>query len=289
MPLACTALESESRFSSPKNLGTLQTRQRYYLEVFTKEMKLLDNPYFTGYSQSTRNLIMASYAIYLLAGQNLVCRTIKSGTVKQYLSAVTKLFTSMDVMDPCLDKYVHTNRFLKAVYKEATHWESMPNRAEPLTMDMVQFFITQAKSASFTSSDSAIANWAILGLHTGYRISEFGQTHSGIHLPAVKGTKITTNVDGTAKAFIPEDFTFYSKKRSLQPIKKISSLSRIHTADICFRFQKNLDNDQIITLARNYKHPDMCPVQAMLRICRKGHYPPSATRLASGHLFTYQG
>ena len=163
---------------------------------------------------------MASYAIYLLAGENLVCRTIKSGTVKQYVSAVTKMFTSADVMDPCLDKYGHTNRFLKAVYKEATRWEAMPNRAEPVTMDMVQFFITQAKSASFTSRDSAIADWAILGLHTGFRISEFGQTHSGIHLPAVKGTKITTNVDGTAKAFIPEDFTFYSKKRSLQPIKK---------------------------------------------------------------------
>ena len=230
-------------------------------------MEFQDNPFLSGFSQVTRNLIMAAYAIFLISGQNLVCRTIRSGTVKQYLSAVTKLFTNADIMDPCLDKYGTTNKYLKAVYKEAVRWESIPNRAEPLTIEMVQYFVSQAKSTSFLSADAALADWTVLGLHTGFRISEFGQTHSGIYMSVKGSTKITTNIDGTAKAFIMTDFTFHTKKRRLQPSKKIGSLPTTHTADIKFRFQKNLDNGQVITLARNYKHPDMCPVQAMLRIC----------------------
>ena len=81
---------------------------------------------------------MASYATYLLSGQTLLCCSIKVGTAKAYLKAVSDLFTTRDYFDPCIDKFGTRSSYLQAVYSEAKRWESMPNRQEGITIEMVE-------------------------------------------------------------------------------------------------------------------------------------------------------
>ena len=100
-------------------------------------MHLGNNPYLTGYSQHTKNLIMAAYAIYLLSGKNILCLTLKVGTVKRYIAAVAKLFTDQDVLNPTINKHGAELEYLTGVFREAQRWEFIPNRAEAMSLDMV--------------------------------------------------------------------------------------------------------------------------------------------------------
>ena len=99
----------------------------------------------------------------------------------------------------------------------------MPNRQEGITIEMVEYFIDIAKYDHPDSFSSALADWMILGLQGGFCLTEYAQDSSRIFLPI--SSAITKNIDGTAKAFLHSDFTFYGKHR--RPITKYSISSII--------------------------------------------------------------
>ena len=101
---------------------------------------------------------MASYATFLFTGQTLLCKSILSATVKQYLKAVADLFVQQDLFNPLLTKRGCKSQLVQAVTHEAKRWESVPNRREPLTIPMGQSLVDQAASSSPDSAASAISD-----------------------------------------------------------------------------------------------------------------------------------
>ena len=215
---------------------------------------------------------MACFASFLLIGHTLLCKSIKVGTVKKYLLAVKDFFIDHNQWDPCIVKHGTTAPVLTSVYKEGQRWESMPNRQEPITMEIMRFLISQASTSHQDSPEAAIADWCITGSQSGFRCSEWAQPHSSKSLPL--SATITKNVDGSATAFLAEDFILLNKHK--RPL--VFSLSLDHTkvfyCSTKWRYQKNGDNGQIITYARNDEDPEMCYISAILRILTR------ATRLA---------
>ena len=225
---------------------------------------LTTNPLLTKVTQEDRNLIMACYATFLLMGNTLLCNSIAVDTVKKYMLAVKDFFIDNNQWDPCITKQGKTASVLTSVYREGKRWESMPNRQEPLTIEMTQHLISKAKSSYHDSPEAAIADWSIVGLQSGPRSSEWCQSNSKQILPITANFK--KNVDGSATAFIAGDFVLKNKHK--RPIFLTPSLDHTTVAFVStrWRYQKNGDNGQIITYARNLDNPELCYVSAVIRI-----------------------
>lgn len=88
MPLARTTLNARSRCTSTKNLGTHESRKKFYLNNFVPKAKLTPNPLFINITQEDNYLVMACYATHLLAGNTLLYKSIKAATAKLYIKAV---------------------------------------------------------------------------------------------------------------------------------------------------------------------------------------------------------
>ena len=222
------------------------------------------NPLLLGYSHDTKNKVMISYAMYLLTGQTLLVKSIKVATVKLYVKAVVDYFTSKDQFNPTLTTKGEQLVKLEDLYKEGIRWEKMPNRSEPLTPEMVQYLVEYGSNFHPNSAPSAYADWAVLSLQTGFRISEYAQTHSAQYKSL--SSKVALNIDGTSRAFIASDFKFLGHQR-----RPLSNNTR-HLAEfvyITWRFQKNGVNGEEIPFARNTIKPLFCPVRAAFRIIQR--------------------
>ena len=264
LPLARTALNARARCSSAKNLRTHESRKKFYRQKFVVAHNLTTNPLLVKVTQEDRNLIMACYATFLLMGNTLLCNSIAVDTVKKYMLAVKDYFIDNNQWDPCITKQGKIAPILTSVYREGKRWESMPNRQEPLTVEMTQYLILNAKSAHQDSPAAAMADWSTMGLQAGPRSSEWCQSHSKIFLPII--SPIQTNVDGSATAFIAGDFVLKNKHK--RPVLFTPSLdqSTVVFVSTRWRYQKNGDNGQIITYAKKLDTPELCYVSAVIRI-----------------------
>ena len=207
---------------------------------------------------------MISYALFLLTGHTLLAKSIRVATVKLYLKAVTDYFGEHRQFNPTLDEKGNKLEVLESVYREGSRWEKMPNRAEPLTPDMVQFLVDSSSTSHPDSAISAYADWAVLSLQTGFRISEYAQSHSALHMPLT--SEVSLNIDGSVKAFIATDFKFLGTQRRPLARNKRHSASFVY---ITWRFQKNGQNGEEIPFSKNTKHSVFCPVQAAYRIVKR--------------------
>ena len=52
----------------------------------------------------------------------------------------------------------------------------MPNHREPVTNDMIEFVLEQAKTYPVDSLTSALVDWLVLGEYTGAHLGEWAQT-----------------------------------------------------------------------------------------------------------------
>ena len=81
---------TRTRFMSTKDAGTLRSKQAHFFK-FLKDMKLDTNVALQWFTQIVHNIIMACYTAHLASGQTLLCRNIKTLTIKKYLKAATNL------------------------------------------------------------------------------------------------------------------------------------------------------------------------------------------------------
>ena len=112
---------------------------------------------------------------------------------------------------------------------------------------------------------SVLANWFTMGMWAGFRKSEWAQD-SGL----LKSSKeVSKYVDGSSKAFTLTDFTFRGAKGG--PITRLtpSSLNRAAMVDITWRFQKNNDNGQAITYAKDTESSGDCFIAATIAVVRQ--------------------
>ena len=88
---------------------------------------------------------MACYTAHLAVGNTIYCKTIKSGTIKRYLAAAAEFSIPAQMMNPCLNIMGKESAYIRDILSESRRWESIPNRREPLTKEMVQYIIDKGK------------------------------------------------------------------------------------------------------------------------------------------------
>lgn len=206
---------------------------------------------------------MACYAASLAHGNNLLCKTIKSSTITKYLNAVSKLYLAKGLVDPCQHAITkQQSYFIRNILLEQKRWELMPNRREPLTWEMVDHIHASSSQHSPLSLHKALEDWLILGMHAGFRLSEWAQACSRL-----RSTKdIARNKDSTPTAFTLADFSFMNENS--QRLDSVPNLADETPAfvNIRWRVQKNNNNGEVLTFAKNDVHIHHCPVRACLRI-----------------------
>ena len=173
-PLLRVVGGTRTRTLSSKDAGTLYSRQKHFIN-FIKEKEVGNNVALTGFTLNVRNIIMACYTAYLASEATLLCKTIKSDTIKRYLSVASELSAPAQMMNPTLDLMGNLSVFIKDIIHEAKRWESMPNRREPLTKEMIEYIIDKGENSKKTNPDnlySAMGDWLVLGKQTGFKRKE---------------------------------------------------------------------------------------------------------------------
>ena len=86
--------------------------------------------------------------------------------------------------DPAKNLQGIRSPYIEAVLKEHLRWETVPNRREPLTYDMVDYAYMSLRTSMIQdtnflpdSLEECICDWLILGMQTGARLSEWCQDH----------------------------------------------------------------------------------------------------------------
>ena len=214
-----------------------------------------------GFTLNVRNIIMSCYTAYLASGATLLCKTIKVDTIKRYLSAAAELSIPAQMVNPCLDLMGKTSVYIRNILYEARRWESMPNRREPVTKQMTEYIIEKGKRLNKTNPDNiytSLGNWLVLGQQAGFRRKEWAQDRT--HLKKYKDYQ--RNIDGSAAAFILKDFEFRGTNNKRIDNSKDKDIKKSKTVNIEWRYQKNLDNGQKITYAKDNKCKKHCFIEA---------------------------
>ena len=101
-----------------------------------------------------------------------------------------------------------------------------------------------------------------MGLQTGARRQEWAQDRTALK----QDDLIHLNVDGSPTAFTESDFEYRGHDGICLPTDSLPSLDIISTVRVTWRYQKNMDNGQVITYAKDSAFPKLCAVAASHRI-----------------------
>eukprot|EP00957_Ditylum_brightwellii_P023294 1757842-Ditylum_brightwellii.AAC.1 len=120
---------------------------------------------------------MAMYASYLALGHTLLVKSIKATTMMRYLKAAALLCEPGMLVSPLVSCCSKKSAWVEAIISEQRRWESMSNRQEPLTVDMILHVCNLATRQGEDSLMEALRDWLIIGIYTGNRKSEWVQEH----------------------------------------------------------------------------------------------------------------
>jgi hypothetical protein len=221
--------------------------------------------------------LFAMYSVHLGMGHSLLCKTIKEGTIRKYLNeaALRVLETrqtyklrhpqaQLSWYHPCRNH--GASRFAPAIQlclDEIKRWEQMPNRREPLTVDMIYYQQSRCRSATPFSEDNVMFDFLVVGIFAGLRLGEWAQHDHVRHL-----SQIRRNIDGTPAAFIITDLEFYGhNKRCMTRSDALSTPDLVLQVDVRWRFQKNGEINQKKSFVRvGVRGTILCGISAWLRI-----------------------
>lgn len=208
-----------------------------------------------------RDYIAACYTYHLTSGHTLKNLKISSTTIKHYLQAANicrrpnPIYNTIKLSYPPL---------LQDVLDEYHRWESIPNRREPITMTMLEFFYSIAQQSPPHSFEASLFDWLLIGMQAGFRKSEWLQDSSTLK----KGRFQLNKQDKLPKAFIASDFSFAYTPPSERNHNHLS-YSGPTLLIIKWRYQKNNQNGQQIKFAHNFDKPHLSVVLAAQRIIKR--------------------
>jgi len=217
-----------------------------------------------------QDFISACYTYFLTTGNTIKKLQISSTTIKNYLQAANickrpnPLYNTIKLSYPPL---------VQDILDEYHRWESVPNRREPITMTMLEFFYNIAQRSPPHSFEAALFDWLLIGMQAGFRKTEWLQDSSTLK----KNSFALNQQDGSVKAFIASDFSFAYTPPSERNNTHLSYSGPTQLI-IRWRFQKNNQNGQQIRFAHNFEKPHFSVVSAAQRILERAklfHVPPS--------------
>jgi hypothetical protein len=192
--------------------------------------------------------------------------------------------------------------FILELASQRRAWQTPRDKKEAITLAMLEkrqelvLAEWNKNQASFLSRPSAVHAFVCLGLFTGSRVGEYGQTKSKRgHFNTIPISADAGDWAGMPIAFIRSDFTFWSEngkeiaQTNLERVRK-----EANEVYIRFRYDKSLNNFTIRKFKRT-GHDFLCPVLASAIIILRANmlkvpsnHPIGAFRLKSkesGHVF----
>jgi hypothetical protein len=225
-------------------------------------------------------------------------------TIRGYMTSAAeawKALTGMTVPlyeDPKDGERAKLKPIVADILSQHRNWKPTKQKREPYTFAMFQalndFLCTSISidGSVFLQERWAIFDWTRLGIFTGSRLAEYGQSKPtpGALFATVPWTTHAGEWAGTPLAFIRDDFTFYDDKfvQLLQSEATQDSPPRVaHSVFIRFRFDKSPTNFSIRKF-RRISGTFLCPVKATISILRRadmlgipGDFPIGAFRMPS--------
>ena len=160
-------------------------------------------------------------------------------------------------------------RSFQSIYKELEHWETVPNRREPHTLEMLHDHQAQVacEGSHQDSLLAALADWFKVGLFAGLRKSEWAQDagNSDIRCPQL-------DVKNGTRAFCLCDIHFESQTRRRYSAIDCLSAPANETVVKCwitFRTQKNGEHGEEHLFTRNKSGSGKCFIAAMEQIIQR--------------------
>ena len=247
-------------------------------------------------------------------GKNLASSdTLTDGTLHNYVQAGNAwLQVQFGIEAPIYDptcKPGSSNRrlhpYLGEILAQRRIWTEGKPKKEPCTgeiFDSMAHLIPTDRGVApqqlALGKHAAVYDWSRLGLFTGSRLGEYGQSK------VPKGCKWTPlpNSDdvplewrGKPLAFIRSDFTFYTKDHILvEHSDALSDPARVEYVHFRFRYDKSKFNF-IIRKFRRIRASHLCPVDAALNILARaaalkiGDFEPLGAFLANGRIHCIEG
>lgn len=167
--------------------------------------------------------------------------------------------------------------FLAAIYAKARAFETMPNRREPVSSNMIKVII-KARGSQIRSVAYALTDFQILGYYAGLSLSKYAQPSA---------TAITLTKDKRMpKAFLLYDIIFhgFGMTHRTKPQTQYLIPHAVNLTQARFREQKNGNHGKKVLFTAHSHEPDICPVHLMLRILsqaqRLGRSPSSPIGVA---------
>ena len=160
---------------------------------------------------------------------------IKSDTIKRCLKVAAELSAPAQMMNPTLDLMGNLSVFIKDIIHEAKRWESMPNRREHLTKEMIEYIIDKGEKSEKTNPDnfySVMGDWLMLGKQTGFRRKEWAQDRTYLH----KYKDFQRNVDGSSAAFILTDMEFRAQKNKRINNNSLVEINEANSVNLKWRY-----------------------------------------------------
>jgi hypothetical protein len=143
----------------------------------------------------------------------------------------------------------------------------MPNRREPLTIDMIYHQQRKCSVTTPHSVDQVMYDFEVVGIFAGIRLGEWAQSDHVRRLDQIR-----RNIDGTPTAFTIEDLEFFGKnKRRMSLEDALQRPDFVFQIDTCWRFQKNGEIKQKKSFVRLSRHgtSTLCGVSAWLCIATR--------------------
>ena len=232
-------------------------------------------------------MIFAMYVIFLGMGHLLLCKSIKSDTIRCYLSVVAK---EIQCQREAFARQ-HPERTLSWFYPLRPHgsttlapeisvcldkikcWEDMQDRHEPLTVEMIHHQHSLCLPSTPFSVDHAMRNWFVTGIYASFCLSEWAQED---HICSRAQVKLTQEGDPTA--FLISDLEFFGQFQCCCTLTgALCHPYLVQQVDLRWRYQKNqMKNEKktFICIHRSShmgSSPTLCAVSAWLCIVQWWH------------------
>lgn len=225
--------------------------------------------------------VLAVYLSALKTGQNLTGKHLMADTIRAYIMAAHLVLEVIQQRPINIyDRRGNLAPYLSEQITMCVNWEQKTRRKEPYSMEMFEWLHTDVhtqkdQTLSHLGPRWAVYDWQRLGIFTGSRISEYGQTKvpKGARFSTVPNTVEAGSWAGKPIAFIRDDFRFYdSGEREITGVNIFAAHANLtlEYLEVCFRFDKSKNNFTY----RKYRrtgHPIFCPVDAAISILRRAH------------------
>jgi hypothetical protein len=233
-------------------------------------------------------VLLGTFLREVKAGHNMVQSVaLKAQTLTNYLSSAhaylqVALARPVNIYDPqSLARQPRYHPFLGLLLAERRKWAQPAAQKEPFTADMFQWLhdtlLADPNPAMvFFGRQYCVYDWMRLGIFTGFRILEYGQSrlNAGQRYQVIPDSSdVPLRYRQTPLAFVRGDFVFFdASSRTIDhaSLSQRHALNEVKSLEITWRYDKSANNFTKRRFLLN-AHPIFDPVDAGVSIIHRAN------------------